>query len=112
MNNEGKKGINQNTECSDEKTKKLYDIMEIPLYSINPSQTHISTTTMDPKGNTVPLSSMMKFYAEGGEYNKLFNVVKYNKRKINKDFVFDGKKDIYDEDSNEFLYITTDLIGT
>ncbi len=69
--------------------------MDIPLYSINPSQTHISTTTMDPDGKVVPLSSMMRYYANGRKYNKLFNVVKYTKRKIKKNFKFDGKNNIY-----------------
>ena len=59
--------------------KKGLRVKRVPLYAICPSQTHISTSQLNDKKQTVKLSATMKYYAQGGAYNNVFNVVAMHK---------------------------------
>jgi hypothetical protein len=58
---------------------KEIKIQSVPLCMIYPSQTHIKHTQRKENGETVKLSKSMRFFADGGSWNKVFNVVSMDK---------------------------------
>lgn len=63
----------------DHATEKGITLKHVPLYAILPSQTHISISQLDKAGTTVKLSKQMRFYADGGSWGNIFNVVAMKK---------------------------------
>ena len=55
-------------------------ITTVPLCLISPSQTHISISQMNKDGQTVKLSKSMRYFAAGGSWDKVFNVVSMKKK--------------------------------
>lgn len=49
---------------------------------IDPSQTHISISQLNKNKETVKLSKSMRFYAAGGSWGNIFNVVAMQKEDV------------------------------
>ena len=69
----------------DHASSKHITIQTVPLCMIYPSQTHISISNRKENGETVKLSKSMRFFADGGSWNKVFNVVSMEKESKEKE---------------------------